>query len=75
MKTSYWTNQADKESFEIRETKDGRLFAIRNIREEVKEAGDKIEITFIADVAGDKEAGQEYLRTMANFIAKHSQVE
>lgn len=62
------------EYLEIRRTKDGRMFAIKNIRQEFE--GNTI--TFKADIGGDLEAGNEYLKAMAEgiskqFITQHSQ--
>lgn len=54
------------EDFEIRKTKDGRTFAIKNIRQEFEGKT----VTYKADISGDLEAGNEYLKSMAEGISK-----
>ncbi len=54
------------EDFEIRINKEGKLFAIKNIRQEIH--GDKV--TLIADIAGDEKAANQYLNDMANGLIK-----
>lgn len=43
---------------EIRKTRDGRIFGIKNIRQQ----SDGKTITYTAEVCGDLEAGNEYLK-------------
>ena len=50
--------------FEIRTNSKGKIFGIKNIRQEIK---DNL-LIYRADVAGDKEAANEYLKTYANNI-------
>jgi len=56
--------------YEIRQTKDGRIFGIKNIRQEVKRIRDEDIVTFIADIAGDMKAGKQYLKDLAKAITK-----
>jgi len=56
--------------FEIITNKEGKVFGIKNIRQEIKRVGDKDVVTFIADVAGDTKAGKQYLKDMANGLVK-----
>ncbi len=59
-------NTSAREDFEIRKTKDGRIFGIKNIRQEFE--GNTV--TYKADIAGDLEAGNEYLKSLAERISK-----
>lgn len=45
--------------FEVRETKDGKVFGIKNIRQK----SDGTTITYTAEICGDEEAAQKYLET------------
>ncbi len=63
----YWTPAIDhSQDIEIRKTKDGRIFAIKNIRQEFK---DNIMI-IIADISGDEEAAKEYLKQLGERFWK-----
>lgn len=54
--------------YEIRQTRDGRIFGIKNIRQKVKRVRNKDIVTFIADIAGDIEAGKQYLKDLTKAI-------
>jgi len=60
----------DFKNVEIHETKNGTIFAIRNIRQSVKRKGKEDIITFKADIAGDLEAGKKYLETLTFSLLK-----
>ena len=55
--------------FEIRKTQDGRIFGIKNIRQQ----SDGKTITYSAEVCGDLEAGNEYLRDFVKGITSQFQ--
>ena len=59
------------EGFEIRYTRNGRIFGIKNLRQEVKRVRDKDIVTFIADIAGDIDAGKQYFEALCNIITNH----
>ena len=67
---SYTPTIDHSQDIEIHETKDGRIFGIKNIRQEIKRVGDNDVVTFIADMAGDMKAGQEYLKDYAEMIRR-----
>ena len=48
----------------IHHTKDGEIFAIKNIRQEVE--GDTL--TFKADISGDEESANKYLKSLVDRI-------
>ncbi len=54
--------------FEIITNKEGKVFGITNIKQEIKRIGDEDIITFIANIAGDMKAGKQYLKDMADGI-------
>ena len=63
----YWTPIIDhSQDIEIRKTKDGKLFALKNIRQEFD--GDKI--IFKADMSGDVDGAMDYLTQLAERIQK-----
>jgi len=53
-----------QQDIEIRTTKDGRIFGIKNIRQEF----DGNKMIMKADVAGDIKAGQEYLEYLTKRL-------
>lgn len=61
---TYDTTQDYSKDFEIRKTKDGRIFGIRNLRIDPKNGN------VIGDLSGDPTAGMEYLEAYADSIMK-----
>jgi len=55
------------EDFEIRTTKDGRMFGIKNLRQEFEENV----MIFKADISGDEEAAKEYLTALGDGLIKN----
>lgn len=53
-----------RDTIEIRTTKDGKIFGIRKLTSDVKDNT----VTFKAEVAGDIEAGKQYLSVYAKMI-------
>ena len=64
---TYDTTIDHSEDITIRTTKDGRIFGIKNIRQEF--AG--LKMTLKAGIAGDVKAGEEYLDTLAKGLMKN----
>lgn len=54
------------QDIEIRTNKQGKMFAIKNIRQEFN--GN--EMTLIAEIGGDQEAGQEYLKSLGKRLVE-----
>ena len=67
MKDTYATKVDHSQDIEIHETKDGRIFGIKNLRQEFE--GNQM--IFIADLAGDIEAGKEYLEYLGNSLIRN----
>ena len=57
-------DKAQRENIEIRTTRDGRMFGIRNLRQEFE--GNKMILK--AEITGDIKAGKEYLKFMGKSI-------
>ena len=55
------------EDFEIRTTKDGRIFGIKNLRQEFEDN----QMIFKADISGDIEAGKQYLEYLGNGLIRN----
>ncbi len=70
---SYTPTIDHSQDIEIHETKNGRIFGIKNLRQKSTKSTKDVDnyvVTFIADIAGDMEAGQEYLKDYAEMIRK-----
>jgi hypothetical protein len=63
---SYAVSVDHSQDIEIRKTKDGRMFAIKNIRQEFEDDT----MILKADIAGDLQAGNEYLEDLGKCIIK-----
>jgi len=61
----YWLSTVDhSQDVEIRSSKDGRIFAIKNIRQEFT----GYTMALKADISGDKQAAKEYLKAYAQGV-------
>ncbi len=67
MEDTYATKVDHSQDFEIRTTKDGRVFGMKNLRQEFE---DNVMI-FKADISGDIEAGKEYLEYLGNCLVEN----
>ena len=61
---SYAVTTDHSQDMEIHETKNGKVFAIKNIRQEFKDN----QMILKADISGDKEAANQYLKAMSEGI-------
>ena len=61
---SYAVTTDHSQDIEIRKTKNGKVFAIKNIRQEFKDN----QMILKADISGDKDGANQYLKAMSERI-------
>ena len=66
MSDTYDTTVDHSQDIEIRKTKEGKIFAIKNIRQEFE--GNQMILK--ADISGDEEAANQYLKAMSEGMVK-----
>jgi hypothetical protein len=62
-----WYSIDHSQDVYIHKTKDGKIFGIKNIRQEF----DSGTVTFIADITGDEESAKEYLSYLASGLVRN----
>ena len=61
---SYAVTTDHSQDIEIRKTKNGKVFAIKNIRQEFKDN----QMILKADISGDEDGAKQYLKAMSERI-------